>query len=636
MAIATDIEIQNDKDIRYIGAAHGASGAGYYTGLEFHDWLRTLADDATAAPDDFLDMSRDTPSEKKFDTIIELLNGYNIDQTLAEHLYDTSIIQAGGDDIWDGVSVTANAGTFMEIIQNGALIGNDFWNNTPFGAATLGLNPDAAAGISHRFILKSRTAGADIDGRRAVATTREFNFNYGERKFTMNRGVNSVALAGGDTDLNNQTAAGTVATWTGVTNVEGYQGLDINNDTVDEFFYSQWNRDTFSIRQMTERLKWLTRRGTGSTIYGMSGDLFRGITHEINVDTPTGTFSAVEAVSWSGGTGRMLAINSTTAATNMWIQLLTGVPPTDGQTITGGTSFATVDVNVTVTEREIKAPFFGLATATSIVGAFGFGAEPTDLSSADVMRALDNATYSPPNFVTFTFGGAASGDALLAAPLGYRFQYDNEGGTPPFQVGETLTFTSPAGTAILADLIDWGTTGELVIGEMLTGTKPTDNSTISGGTSGATADVNGTVHDSINKRQMTLNGALSGGAVTAVVVNGAIPSDTPTGTNAFNIRIKRADNVYTRHSVVSWTGSTFTIASTDFASNNAANGTQVYIEYIGKTTAGTSESFTSVFASARNLFLRLRNGAAPIKTFESTGQLASTGGSATASRISDA
>lgn len=33
MAIGTDFEIQNDKDIRYIGAAHAASGAGYYTVL---------------------------------------------------------------------------------------------------------------------------------------------------------------------------------------------------------------------------------------------------------------------------------------------------------------------------------------------------------------------------------------------------------------------------------------------------------------------------------------------------------------------------------------------------------------------------------------------------------------------------
>jgi hypothetical protein len=101
-------------------------------------------------------------------------------------------------------------------------------------------------------------------------------------------------------------------------------------------------------------MKWLTRRGSTSTIYGLNGELFRGITHEITVDGPSGTFNAYEAVSWTGGTGQMLAINSTTSPTKMWIQLLTGVAPTDGQEITGGSSSATCDVNVTVTERAIE------------------------------------------------------------------------------------------------------------------------------------------------------------------------------------------------------------------------------------------------------------------------------------------
>jgi len=32
-------EIQNDKDIRYIGPAHGVTGANYITTLELHRWL---------------------------------------------------------------------------------------------------------------------------------------------------------------------------------------------------------------------------------------------------------------------------------------------------------------------------------------------------------------------------------------------------------------------------------------------------------------------------------------------------------------------------------------------------------------------------------------------------------------------
>ena len=561
MAIGTDFEIQNDKDIRYTGAAHGVSGAGYYTVLELHRWLQDLADDASATGDDFMDITKDTPSDKSFDTIINLINGFNIDDTAAEHLYGGSIIQTSGDEIYDGVQIIANAGCFTEIIQNGSIISNDFWNSTPFGASALGLNPDATAGLSHRFIVKIRTGGADIDARKLIFQTREWGKTYSEFRLGGGtaRGVNSVPLQFAD-DLNNTTLAATVSGWAGITNTEGFRAIDVDNNSTPENYYSEWNKDTFTINQFYERMKWLTRRGSASTIYGINGELFRGITHEITVDGPTGTFSAVEGVSWSGGTGRMLAINSTTAATKMWIQLLTGVAPTDNQVITGGTSSATATVNVTVTDRTLSFPFCGVSTGSALIGSYGFGLEALDLSASDKVFDLTNTQRQAPNYVTFTVSGLVSGeDTVLVGP---------------------------------AD--------------------------------GGALDLN----------QFVLNGALSGAAVTSVVVTGAIPSDTPaTGT----IRILRANGAYSKHSYTSWATSTFTIGSTDFSSNNAANGTNCFISYIDKVAAATSESFTAIYVANRDLFIRVRDGgASPIKTFESTGVLGSGGGSATAVRTSDA
>ena len=623
MAIGTDFEIQNDKDIRYIGSTEN------YTVYELHTWLGGLADDASSAGDDFMDMSRPTPSEKAYYTIITLLNGYNIDATAAQHLYGGSIIQGNGDEIYDGIQVLAPAGMYLQIIQNGALATN-FW--------TTGLNADADNGISHQFILKVRTAAADIDGRRLIGTTREWFKTFLEFKINGTaRGVNVMAFTGWATDLNNATASATVAGWTGITNVSvGYNGIDVNNDSTDEYYYSEWNtaQPTYTINQFYERMKYLVRRDSAETLYGLDGDLFRGITHEIVVDNPTGTFAAYEAVTWTGGTGQMLAINSTTAPTKMWIQLLTGVAPTDGQTITGT---GTADVNVTITERTVSAPFCGQSTGTSIIGAYGFGIEALDLASTDKVFDLTNTLYQAPNWVTFIVGGLAypSEDYVLVGPRGYRFFYDNEV-TGPFTVGETLTFTTPAGTAKLADLLDLGVTGEMFIGPMLTGTAPTDNSTIAGAS--ATAAVNGTVYDDIYLRQLTLSGLLSGGTVTSVVVNEAIPADTPTtGT----IRIKRVSGKYTRHPYSAWATSTFTITSHDFSGDNAPNGGQVYISYIDMEADSATESFQGVYAADRSLFVRVRNGHAtagisPIKTFETTGVLGSAGGSSTAVRTSDA
>ena len=565
MAIGDDFEIQADRDIRYVGAAHGANGAGYYTVLEFHRWLADLADDASATGDDLHDMSKPTASEKSFETIIFLRNSYNIDALAAEHLYNGSIIQGSGgtEEIWDGVQVIAGAGAHVEVVQNGAVIANDFWNTVPFGASDKGLNSDPANGISHRFMVKIRNAGADIDGRRLLLQTREFGFTYSDFRINgTSRGVNVAALTYA-VDLNNQTAEGTVATWNAITNtVEGYAQIDVNNDAVNENYYSKWDKSSFTINQFYERMKWLTRRGSSSTLYGLNGELFRGITHEINVDTPTGTFSAFEGVSWSGGTGRMVAINSPTAPTKMWIQLVTGVAPTDNQTITGATSSATCLVNVTVTARTLSFPFCGISTGSALIGAYGFGVEAADLNNTDRLFDLTNTQRTPPTQAQFSVNGLVSGeDSVLVGPS-------------------------------------------------------------SGGV--------------LNTTQFTLNGTLSGASVTAVVVNEAIPADTPT---SGTLRIVRNNGANSRHTYSAYNAGTktFTIASHNFSTNNASSGNGAYLTYIDKVAAAGSESFTLVFDSNRDLFVRVRDGGVtPIKDFETTATLTSAGGSVTAIRTSDA
>lgn len=622
MTIGDDFEIQNDGDIRHVANSNN------YTVLELHRWLGGLASGASTIGDDNMDVTKPNPSDKSFDTIINLINGYNLDDDAAQYFYGGSVIQKNGDEIYDGFQVLAPAGMYLSIIQSGALATN-FW--------TTGLNADSPNGISHQFMLKVRTAGADIDGRRIVATTREWQKTFLEFKVNGSaRGVNVLAFTGWADDLNNTTSLGSLTSspfTTVALTTAGFNGLDVDNDTVDEDYYSEFTRGSASINQFYERLKYLTRRGETATLYGLAGELFRGITHEVVVDTPTGTFSAFEAISWTGGTGQMLAIDSTTAGTKLWMQLLTGVAPTDGQTLTGGTSSATVDVNVTVTERTVSTPFVGASTGTSIIAAYGLGIAPTDLTAADKLFDLDSTQVQPPNFVTFILGGVVSGeDYCVVGPQGFRFEYDNEA-SGPFVVGETVTFTSPAGTAVVANVIDRGVIGELVIGPMLTGTLPTDNSGITGGTSSATADVDGSVNSFIDLRQLTLNGALTGAAVTAVVVNETIPGDTPsTGW----IRVLRANGSRSKHAYTSWTGSTFSIGATDFSTVNAADDAGAFISYLDLLAAGPTAQFTGVFVSDRSLHVSVRDGGgSPIKPFVSPATLFSSGGSATAVRTAD-
>lgn len=550
--IATDWSIALNWDIRYIGNAHGWVAPSYSSVLEFHRALQNLADDASYSGDDRLDITMLNPSDKSTDNIVTLLNGYNIDDTSAEHLYDGSIIQSSGAVIYDGIKVFAPSGTNIQIIQNGAVIATDWWNTGVW------LNADPANGVSHNFMLKVRTGWVDIDGRRFIAIAREWGSTYDEFKVNgTTRGLNVVALKP-TTDLNNTTAVGTVAWWTGITNLtEGYSPIDVTWDGTNEYYYSKWDRSTYSINQFYERMKWLTRDGTSSTLYGLSGKIFRGITHEITIDTPTGTFASYEPVSWTGWTGQMLAINSPTAGTKMWIQLLTGVVPLDNQVITGGTSWATCMVNVSVIERSVSSPFVGVSTGSALIGAFGFGVEATDLGANDKVLDLTDTQRVAPNNVTFSVLWLASGDRVIV-----------------------------------------------------------------------TADSSG-----IQKNQLSLSGTLTGASVTSLTVASAIPADTP---SSGTIRVQRNSGVYTLVNYSSWTGSTFTIASTNFSADNATSGNNVFISYIDAVASWPSLTFTSVYASDRTLFIRVKNGSgSPIKTFETTWVLGSSGGSSTAVRTSD-
>jgi len=557
------------KAIRYIGDDHSGSSPSYCTVLEFHRALQAMADDESYTGDDQIDITKLLPSDKKFDTIVELINGYNIDDNASEHIYGGSIIQGGGDTIYDGIINYGNADVQIQIIQNGAILSDDWWNYNDAG-----LNADSAKGASHQFMIKVRTSGADIDGRRLIGICRRFGYTYSEFPIGAGtgRGVNTLALSDAN-DLNNNTAIGTVAGWTGITNsTSGYNGIDVDANGSDEYYYSEWNKASYTINQFFERIKWLSRDGSSSTLYGLSGELFRGITHEIPVDGQGGTdFSAYEEISWgsgaTAGTGQMLAVNDVNAASKMWMQLLTGVVPTNNMAITGGTSGATCNVNGSVTERPISKPFCGQSTGSAIIGAYGFGIESADLGTNDSVIDLDNNTVNPPNNVQYTVSGLVVGE-------------------------DRVLVTSWDGSA----------------------TDPEGN-------------------PAIEIDQLSISTAITG-STTSITVSETIPTDTPsTGT----IRVVANSGKEYRCVYSSYSTHTFTIASTNFSSDHVDVGNDCYIAYLDKLSGATSESFTCVYSADRQFVVIVRDGGGtPIKQFISSGSLGSNGGSISVIRASDA
>ena len=575
---STKWQYRTDKSIRYIGGAHGTATANYISVYELHRWLQDLADDASSSNDDYLDITIPNPSDKKFTTIIELLNTTKLDDAYttpaSEYIYGGSIIQtvSGQEEIYDGVSVVANRGVVVNVIQNNAVLSNKFWNNTPNGETFAGINPDPSNGVAMRFMVKVKSAGSLIDNGALLFTTREWGKTFSEFRIpSTGRGVNVVPLTYAD-DLNNTTASGTVATWSTIANLTaGWNAIDVNQDSANEYYYSKWNRDTYTINQFYERMKYATRNGETTTLYNIPGEMFRGITHAIDIGTPSGgTFAEGGAtnLSWgsgaTAGTAKILA-NDTTSHV-LYVQLLTGVVPGNAVTVTQGAVTATTAGSNAVVEKPVSAPFCGASTGSSLVGAYGFTLEYADLAVNDKITALDGTTRQPPNNVTFTVNGVQSGWYVMVAP------YD-------------------------AGNIDYN--------------------------------------------QLTLNGTLTGAAVTSVVVNEAIPANTP---SSGTIRIKRADGSYTRHpySAVNTGTKTFTITSHNFSTNNATTGTDVFISYIDQAASGTSISFNTVQSSTQTLYVEARfGGTGPnytdsIKPAKTSGVLGSSGGSATVSSVSDA
>lgn len=557
-------------------------------------------------------------------------------------------------NVTDGSHGIITANTTGTITVGGGLFGgtdNDFDVSDVYKVG-IGVNRAATSGISHRFMVKVRTAAADIDLRKLLGTNRRFGYTYGE--FSINataRGNNVLALSDSP-DLNNTTSETTVSGWqdifidrtvttatvSGVNNTGqsvlnvsdgsqfadgdfimwagdnseykivsisvnaltlnrnlqvatagaeatyklniGYRSIDVDNNAANENYYAIWDRGAKSINQFYEYTKYQAADGTTEQVYGLNGELFRGITHELTVDTPTGNFDPVEGVSWSGGTGQMLAINSETAATKMWIQLLTGVAPTDNQVITGANSGATVAVNVTVVERAVSKPFVGASTGSALIGSYGLALQTADLSSTDKVTDLTNTTVTPPNNVTNTVAGlVATEDRVLVGP--------------------------------------WN---------------------------GSTFDVNG--DPAINKGQYQLNTALTTANIGTVVIkagtegSATIVADTPpTG----YIRVTDNNGFERRLFYSSWTGSTFTISGGDYGDGNedfnvvnASANNLVWIAYIDKLATATTATFTSVQSGTRNLVVLVRDGGGtPIKQFISSWTQTSTNQTINAIRTTD-
>lgn len=642
-----------DRDtgnLRYVGGDHADSAPSYATGIELHRWLQALADDDVASGDDELDITNINPSSRSYDNLIYLLGNVNIDATAAEHLYDATIIQDDGDTRYDGIINFGNADVQIQLMQDGAVIADDFWN-----IAGAGLNPDSNQGISHRFLIQTRANGVDIDGRRIRGTCRRFGYTY--KEFLINGTIfgNNVLALDDRNDLNNNTAEGTVSGWTTITNTEGFRPIDVNSDSTDEYYYSEWNRDSYSINQFTERMKWLTRDGSSSTLNGLNGELFRGITHSFAYTGLTGSapstndefawgtalaydaesngpFTVGEAIWENSSTvpewkGRILAIDDNGATGTLIVDVRTGAVQ-DGDPFEGQTSGATASASGTPSVVSGGGVFRFFAVDTSglmLYGQLMKGTAPSDgtrmYNDTDATNYLDvNGTVTARSVET-PFFGLSTGTALIGA-YGFGMEVSDLSNTDSVTALDGNPYSPPTYTT--------NTVAGLATNEDYVFVAPWD---------GSSYDSEG--NEEVQKDQLSLNVALTTDNITQVEVTETIPTDTP---SSGYIRVTDNNGFERRLHYSAWENSSinyFTIDTTDgnedFGSVNADAANNVYVTYIDQLiTSGTTLNFQVTYASERDLVVKVRDGGStPIKEFITSWTITNSNQTLNAQRISD-
>jgi hypothetical protein len=588
---------------------------------------------------------------------------FNIDETAAEFLYGGSISQKGGDELYSGLRVLGavnNTATQLMIVQDHAFYTFTTTPATPFWGtqATGGYNGNAAGGVLMSLMIKSRENGIDIDNKKIRVQARHWGDSYDFFNVTLGEGV-SVAAIGTTPDAQNNTAQGTVTTYTHVVNsagtandpLGGYQTIDLNNTNGAQPYYSKWTygADTSGdgLKGIWEYVKDLTGNGTAKTLDTIGGELFLGITHSWAYNNESGNFTERETVVWgteitydgllsgpftpgnyvtigtNGAAGRVMYDDAATqlivALDDTSITILTDDVITEFEGPTGAATTTTADVNVTIVNND-KSGGSGVLLAYNDGGVTGdmyiqlvTGVAPvTALEVTGVTSAQTADVNGAPASKTIPkiFLGSYTGSLIGAYGIGID-----------------------SGDIVATDSI------EDLLG--VTQTPPNNVTfTVSGVVSGEdrvlVAPRTGVV---ILTAQLTLLTALVGAAESAVVTTVAIPTDTPT---SGTIRVVNDSGYAIYLPYTSFTGSTFTLTSPYNFSGvdefDSATGTDVYITYIDKLAGAAQETFTVVYLADRDLFVRVRDGGGtPIKTFESsTAALTSTGGSVGVIRTSDA
>lgn len=279
MAIADDFTVAVNGDIRHSG------GATVYSVLDLHQWLQDMADDpSTAVSGDNVSILTANPS--KLDgprsaikpMLLNLLNGYNIDDTASQFINFGSIQQDGTNVLYTGVKTIGSplvAGSPMYIVQDGNKL-TSYWPNGHI-----------------QVLVKAKTGGALIDSGDIRVFSRKYGQSYGD--FAANLvagGEQPAAISTAVTDWTPLNLAAALALSTKVTITVGDHSKDTGDGSGSKLYKGTITLSGgCSIAEAAQYCQAICDQASTTTINGQLGWKYRVLdaTYTPNGAAPFGT-----------------------------------------------------------------------------------------------------------------------------------------------------------------------------------------------------------------------------------------------------------------------------------------------------------------------------------------------------------
>ncbi len=244
--------IQDDWTIDYaLKTITHTAGTTIYTVNQLYSWLMDVFDDATQM-DDPVPMSAQTPVEYR------LINGWSIPAASYEFLTGGSINDTTNNDLWANIYTlgTIAAGSQIYVIQDGAEL-PIFW------------------GTDHIDILvRVQQGGVLIDAGHLLVMIRDLGNSFDHFDVDVSSGGRNAVPLATSTDLNNQTAEATLATYNDITVTFGAVTKDLGNGNGLQPYDVVIDCAGRPVKQAYEYLKYLTRHDSAATLNAVDGEQY--------------------------------------------------------------------------------------------------------------------------------------------------------------------------------------------------------------------------------------------------------------------------------------------------------------------------------------------------------------------------